>query len=326
MAKSKKEISDSGQMGFAFDFSDAPEETNSPSPQLSEDTATVPAAPKRPSLFFMSMGSGSSGNCCYLGCEQFGILIDAGVDSDKVFESLAKNGVKPEAVKAVLLTHDHGDHVRYAYKIVRKYKHIRIYCTPKLLTGMLRRHNISSRVKDYHQQIWKEIPFRIADMDIIAFEVSHDGTDNCGFFINFGGRRFVISPDQGEITPRSAFYMKQAEYLMVESNYDCNMLDNGAYPESLKNRIRNPKGHLDNKITAEFVAANYSKDLKYLFLCHLSADNNTPELARNEMTRSLEAIGLSVGDGSDHITQRDKDIQLVILPRFDNSLWFIFND
>ena len=322
MAKAKSEIPNPDQMGLVFDFSDTPEIDDN-----AVEQPVVPAPqPKREPLYFMSLGSGSSGNCCYVGCDTFGVLIDAGVDPDKVFESLKHNGVKPEMVKALLLTHDHGDHVRYAYKVVRKYKHIRIYCTPKMLTGMLRRHSISSRVKDYHQQIWKEIPFKVSTMEITAFEVQHDGTDNCGYLITCNGRNFVISPDQGQIVQRSAHYMSQAEYLMVESNYDNDMLTRGEYPEYLKNRIRNPKGHLDNVVTAEFVAENYSEKLKYVFLAHLSADNNTPDLARTAMTNALTAKNISVGDGTDSIESRDRDLQLVVLPRFDSSAWFVFND
>ena len=223
----------------------------------------------------------------------------------------------------ILGSHDHGDHIRYVYQISRRYKHIRIYCTPRTLNGILRRHNISRRIKDYHEPIFKEIPFTLAGMTLTAFEVSHDGTDNAGYMIEYAGNRFVVATDMGCITDRANFYMKQANYLMIESNYDDTMLTNGPYKEFLKARIRDITGHLDNRVAAQFVADNYSPDLKYIFLCHLSHDNNTPEIATHEMQSALEAKGLTVGKGEGTLSDRAKDIQVVALPRFIPSMWYV---
>ncbi len=274
-------------------------------------------------LRFISFGSGSSGNCSYLGTATAGILIDAGIDANQVFETLAANGIKPDMVKGVCLTHDHGDHVRYVYQISRRYKHIRIYCTPRTLNGILRRHNISRRIKDYHEPIFKEIPFKLAGMTLTAFEVSHDGTDNAGYMVEYAENKFVIATDMGCITDRANFYMKQANYLVIESNYDDTMLTNGPYKEYLKARIRDVTGHLDNRMAAQFVADNYTPNLKYVFLCHLSHDNNTPEVALQEMRNALEARGVSIGKGEGTLSDRAKDLQLVTLPRFEPSMWFV---
>ncbi|MBR6284132.1 MAG: MBL fold metallo-hydrolase [Muribaculaceae bacterium] len=272
---------------------------------------------------FISFGSGSSGNCAYLGTFQSGILIDAGVDIDQVFDALQRNGVREQAVKGILLTHDHQDHVRYVYTCVRNHKHLRVYCTPKLMVGLLRRHNISKRIRDYHEAIYKEIPFKLAKMEITAFETSHDGSDNMGFSIQIGDRIFVVATDMGVITDRASYYMSQAHYLMIESNYDRQMLDTGRYPEYLKARVRGEKGHLDNKEAAAFVAEHYHEGLRNVFLCHLSNDNNRPEIARDTMAMALQARGLTVGDGSNAPDQRGRDIQVYALPRFQSSHWFV---
>ena len=147
----------------------------------------VETAPTLPTLRFISFGSGSSGNCSYVGTESGGVLIDAGVDYENVFDTLRANGVTPNMVKGVCLTHDHSDHIRYAYGIARKYNHIRIYCTNRALNGILKRHNVSRRIKEYHQPIFKEIPFKLGELTITAFEVPHDGLDNSGFFVNMAG-------------------------------------------------------------------------------------------------------------------------------------------
>ena len=275
---------------------------------------------------FVSFGSGSSGNCAFLGNENGGVLIDAGVDPDHVYHDLEANGIRLSNVKGILLTHDHADHIRYAYKIVRENKHMRIYCTPRLMGGLLRHHNVSRRIKDYQVSIFKEIPFFLAGMKITAFDTSHDAIDNMGFSFEAGGSNFVVATDMGIITERAAHYMQQARYLMIESNYDRNMLDNGKYPEYLKARVRSEKGHLDNKMAAEFVAQHLNEGLKWLFLCHLSNDNNTPEIALACMREMLESKGVTVGDGSFAAVERDKDLQVYALPRYDTSTWFILED
>ena len=177
------------------------------------------------------------------------------------------------------MTHDHSDHVRYVYTLLRNNKHLRLYCTNRVVNGILKRHSISKRLKDYHQPIFKEIPFKIADLEITAFEVPHDGTDNMGFSIEFAGMRFVLATDLGEVTERARFYMSRANYLVIEANYDLQMLRLGRYPEYLKARIQTEIGHMDNTHTAAFLKEIINPDLKYIFLCHLSQDNNTPQKA-----------------------------------------------
>ena len=108
-------------------------------------------------LKFISLGSGSSGNCYYLQTDNDAMLIDAGVGIRSVKNHLHKCGLSLSNVKRILVTHDHADHIRYAYTIVRRYRHIRIYSTPRLMNGLLRRHNVSRRIKDYQENIYKEI-------------------------------------------------------------------------------------------------------------------------------------------------------------------------
>lgn len=272
---------------------------------------------------FISLGSGSSGNACYVGCDNAGILVDAGIEDEIVFNILSRNGIQPSMIKGIIITHDHLDHVRRVYSYVRRFKHMRIYCTPRVMNGLLRRHNISRRVKEYHENIFKEIPFKLAGMTITAFETSHDGTDNMGFDIALGEKHFVIATDTGYITDRARYYMSRAHYLMIECNYDLDMLNRGTYPEYLKNRVRGERGHLDNKQAAQFLAENYHEGLEYVFMCHLSKDNNTPLIAWNTLAGALKGLGLTVGDASYAPDQRDCDVQLYALPRFDASPWFV---
>lgn len=185
-------------------------------------------------LNFISFGSGSSGNSCYIGTDEGGIVIDAGVRSDIIEDTLRDHGISMRRVKGLLLTHDHSDHVRYSYNLLRNNRHLTLYCTPRVLNGLLRRHSISKRIKEYHSPIFKEIPFKISGMEITAFEVYHDGTDNMGFSIAYGPHRFVLATDLGTVSERARFYMSQANYLVIEANYDSDMLRLGRYPEYLR--------------------------------------------------------------------------------------------
>lgn len=304
-------------------------ETHHSNPQDKNDEAEsdglslVETEPVTPALRFMSFGSGSSGNCSYVGTENGGILVDAGVDYENVIEKLRLNGVTPNMIKGVCLTHDHSDHIRYAYAICRKYKHIRIYCTNRALNGILKRHNVSRRIKEYHQPIFKEIPFKLGDLTVTAFDVPHDGLDNVGFFIEYGESKFAIATDLGEVTVRAHHYMSQADFLVIEANYDLEMLENGTYAEYLKNRIKLRTGHLDNEDTARFVSEIYTEKLRNIFLCHLSNDNNTPDKAVSVVKAALEAKGVTVGTAQGAPEDYDKDVQLMALPRYDCSPWFM---
>ncbi len=294
-----------------FDSTDsvAEEALSVPAPELSEQ-------PKK--LRFISFGSGSSGNCAYVGCEDCGVLIDAGVDNNKVLEQLALNSIDIRTIGGILLTHDHSDHVRFAYAILRRHQHMRLYCTPRAFEGILRRHNMSRRIKDYHAPIYKEFPFKIGPMTITAFENSHDASDCAGFAIEGLGTNFVVATDTGIITERADFYIRRANYLMVESNYDEQMLRNGRYPAHLKARIASTIGHMDNADTARYLAQVVpAMDLRRIFLCHLSQDNNTPQIALATVRTALEQAGVCVAPEPSAAVGRK--VHLSALPRLESS-------
>lgn len=279
----------------------------------------------RKELLYISFGSGSSGNCAYLGIKgEGGLLIDAGIDADSVINELDANHIKPEKIAGIIVTHDHSDHIRFAYTLLRKFKWMKLFCTPRTLNGLLRRHSISSRIKDYHSPIFKEFEFKCGPFSITPFEVNHDGSDNVGFSIDVGyGKRFVVATDLGEISDRVNFYASGADFLMIESNYDLNMLQTGSYAEYLKARIISGRGHLDNMVAAEYVASIYTPRLKHVYLCHLSQDNNTPQLALDALRGALKKINVKAGDASGSAQASEADIQIFALPRHVSSPLFI---
>ena len=313
-------------------------------PRDQENVELSPSTPRRQGvgkgLRFISFGSGSSGNCAYLGTPRGGILIDAGIREpvkyhrkkknperqdvltlDQAFAELERNGVSRDMVKGVLLTHAHQDHMRCLYPAVSACR-CSVYCTMGVMSQMLQRCRINGRIRDHHVPIFKEIPFRVQDMEITAFETMHD-VKSVGFSIEYEGEHFVVATDMGTITERAAYYMSRANYLMLECNYDLKMLNEGHYPAMLKDRVKGEKGHLDNAVAAQFVAEHYHEDLRNVFLCHLSQDNNTEELALTAMREALEAKGLTVGDGSNSASQCNRDVQICTLPRYSASAWYV---
>lgn len=153
--------------------------------------------------------------------------------------------------------------------------------------------------------IEKETSLRLGHYHITSFEVPHDGTDNVGYAIEVGGKLFVIATDIGEITPTAARYICKANYLVLEANYDEEMLRMGPYPPYLKERIAGKRGHLSNTSAANFLAEHITEELKHVWLCHLSKDNNHPELAYKTIEYRLKSIGITIG----------KDIELTVLKR-----------
>lgn len=280
--------------------------------------------PRRNELEFISFGSGSSGNCSYIGIRGMGgVLIDAGVDFNKVISELERNYIPLEKIAGIIITHDHSDHVRYAYALLRKIPTMKIFCTPRTLTGILRRHNISSRIKDYHKQIFKEFEFEAGPLTITPFEVSHDGSDNVGFNIRAGEKNFVVATDTGKITERADFYIRMANYLMIEADYDEAMLARSSYPNYLKERIRRDNGHMSNIDTARYLGTAWSDILTDIYLCHLSDNNNTPQLALDTVRDCLLARGTTVGDGSGSSDALKAQVQLSALPRESSSPHYI---
>lgn len=286
-----------------------------PEPSLADQVYQVGEHREEP-VHFMSFGSGSSGNCSYVGDRRSGFLIDAGIDSQKVSDALSAHGISMDRVRGVVITHDHGDHVRFLYSFLKNNRHMLVYCTPKVLNGIMRRHSISRRVRDYHRAIYKEFEFKIGNFVLTPFDVMHDGTDNCGFFIRHGETRMAVATDIGCVSDRAEHYLSQSQFMVLESNYDLEMLVNGRYPDHLKARIKADNGHLDNRDAARFLARIYSPELRYVFLCHLSHDNNSPEVALAAHREELLALhpDLRIGDGSNEYVT---DLQLIALPRFD---------
>lgn len=254
---------------------------------------------------FMSLGSGSSGNCYYLGTDNEGILIDAGIGIRSIKKIFKETGLSLENIRAVFVTHDHADHIKAVGHLAGKHN-IPIYATQEVHYGISRSYCMTEKLdKEHTRFIRKEETIRLGDFEITCFEVPHDGTDNVGYCVVIDGKTFSFLTDIGHITETAAKYMAKANYLILEANYDETMLQMGPYPYHLKMRIASPNGHMCNREMADYIASNMPEGLKYLWLCHLSKDNNHPELAYKTVEMALKEKNIIVG----------QDLQVIPLKR-----------
>lgn len=259
---------------------------------------------------FKSFSSGSCGNCYFLGifdenlCE-CGILIDAGVSPRRVVKELGSDGLSPDIIGGILITHDHFDHIRSLGSFC---KHLRkpVWATPALLGALVGRVITGEHLSAYRHPLsgeWNEIvPGRIRAR---YFEVPHDATQTVGYAISLDGFRFVIITDAGRVTGEASELAKQADCVVIESNYDPEMLLRSSYPKELQDRIRDGHGHLSNEECAEAIREFAHEGLRTVFLCHRSEHNNTPQLAFDCSRRVL-----------------DPSVRLVVLPRMTASPLF----
>ena len=262
---------------------------------------------------FISLASGSSGNCYYLGTDKHGILIDAGIGIRTIKKELKEVNLSLSSVLAVFVTHDHADHIKAVGHLGEKYN-IPVYSTKEIHEGINKSYCMTEKLSTSVHYINKEEPMKIDEFKISAFEVPHDGTDNVGYCIEIGDKIFSFLTDLGHITETAAHYICKANYLILEANYDLEMLRMGPYPKYLKERISGPNGHMSNTDTADFLADNINENLKYIWLCHLSKDNNHPDLAYKTVEWKLKSKGVVVG----------KDVQLIALKRSSPSDFYEF--
>jgi len=255
-------------------------------------------------LNFCSLSSGSSGNCYYLGNGLHGILIDVGISATSIRKFLEEMDISIHSIEGILVTHNHIDHIRGLEVLSRKYS-LPVFTTNKIWETILTPQKKIS--PDCIRKIHLKHEFHLAGFDIEAFPVYHDAPETIGFHFCGGEKKITITTDLGHICKTSAHYIKAANLLVIESNYDEQMLIKGEYPEFLKARINSDIGHLGNHQASSFLADIISENLNNICLAHLSQNNNTPELALNTLYKTFLDRGINL-NGHQHIFVLNRNV------------------
>lgn len=246
-------------------------------------------------LQFISLGSGSSGNCYLLYTDNDAILIDAGIGIRTMKKHFRDYGLSLSQIHNIILTHDHADHVKSVGSLSRDYQ-LPVYATRKVHVGINGNWCVKNKISgNLAKVIEANTTFTIGDFTITPFNVPHDSFDNVGYQIETEGIKFCLITDAGTVTDEMKQYISSANFLVIEANHDVEMLKDGHYPQHLKDRILGPKGHLSNIDCGKAIAENASQNLKHAWLCHLSDENNHPELAKKTVEQVLGSYGIIAG-------------------------------
>ncbi len=232
---------------------------------------------------FCVLGSGSRGNATYLESGGTALLIDAGMSGRELQKRLAAIGVELAALDAILVTHEHNDHVQGVGVLSRRVK-IPVHATPATFAAAA---GIVNRLYSYNE-FESGVPFQLRNLEIHPFSISHDTDDPVGFRISDGHVSLGYCTDTGKVSRLMLHRLASCQGLVLESNHDAAMLQNGSYPPYLKQRIRSSQGHLDNNQAAGFLRELAHESLQHVVLAHLSEENNHPEIARQTARAALD--------------------------------------
>jgi len=253
---------------------------------------------------FCSLYSGSSGNSMFIASGETKLLADAGLSAKKIISALNSIGEDPSELSAILVSHEHSDHIKGAGVLSRKFN-LPIYASEGTWREMER---LIGDVDDRNRRVIMPcVPFTIGGIQVTAFPIPHDAADPVGFCFEAEGKKVTIATDIGSINTDLLNYFEDSDLLLLESNHDVEMLKAGPYSWELKQRIASSRGHLSNEAAGEVVAYMAQKGTKCFLLGHLSRENNFPELAYQTVCNALTAKCLEVGtDVTVEIAFRDK--------------------
>ena len=240
------------------------------------------------------LASGSSGNSFYIETAQKKLLVDAGLSGKKITSLLEEIGRKPEDLDAILVTHEHKDHIHGVGVLARKYD-LDIYANQKTW-DIMNAQNMIGHIATEHKHLFERGKLlTFGDLDVESFGVSHDAVDPQFYRFMKDGKSFVMLTDTGYVSDRMAGLIENADGYLIESNHDVQILRSGAYPWRLKQRILSDKGHLSNEDGAETMIRTIGNKTKKIYLGHLSKENNIKELAHMTMENDLARADLGVG-------------------------------
>lgn len=249
------------------------------------------------SIFVCSLNSGSNANCYYLGNQDEAVLVDGGLSCRETVKRLKRVGLSIKNVKAIFVSHEHGDHVHGIPGLSKKFQ-LPVYITPDTL-----RHGGLQIREDLVHTLRPLEAISIGQLSITAFPKLHDACDPQSFIVECGRVSVGVFTDIGIPCEHVIHHFQQCHAAFLEANYDEEMLQKGSYPIHLKNRIRGKHGHLSNDQALELFVKHRPPYMSHLFLSHLSRDNNSPKLVKNVFERMA-------GNTQIVIASRDRETKL----------------
>ena len=254
-------------------------------------------------LNFCSLYSGSSGNSLFVETPNTKILIDAGVSCKKIETALNDININPSSLDGILVTHEHIDHVQALGSLSKKYD-LPVFVNQETLDAMPKQRD---KISDKNIKLFKvNDNFEIGDLKIHSFSIPHDAANPCGFSLYKDDKKISIATDIGHMTNSILKNLEESLFVLLEANYDPEILRCTSYPFSLKSRIAGPTGHLSNEIAGKTISYLLQSGLKNAMLGHLSKESNFPELAYQTVVDELisnnneNKLSLSVASRDNH--------------------------
>ena len=238
------------------------------------------------SLFITSLNSGSNGNCYYVGNINEAVLIDAGISCRETEKRMKLLGLSMKTVKAIFISHEHGDHIKGLTTLANKYS-LPVYITTAT-AGSTR------LIKHLSKIFTADEPVLVGELLVTAFTKQHDAIDPHSFIINHNGTTVGVFTDIGKACKQVTHYFKQCHAAFLEANYDEKMLETGRYPIQLKNRIRGGQGHLSNAQALELFIKHRPPFMTHVLLSHLSKENNEPGLVKELFTKHAGTVSVVI--------------------------------
>lgn len=238
---------------------------------------------------FFSLASSSAGNSTYIGCAQGGLLVDAGISCRRMVQGLAAAGVEPQTLRAILITHEHIDHIK-GLRVLQKKTCAAVCATAPVLDYLCRGGYIAPETEVV--AVTPGQPFAVGDICAEAFCTPHDSVGSVGYRLTLPGEQQVaVATDMGQLTDAVERGLSGCDLVLIEANYDPQLLRISPYPGFLKQRIASPQGHLPNDSSAVLAQKLVGSGTARLVLGHLSRENNNPALARQTVLDGLLAMG-----------------------------------
>ncbi|MBI2809626.1 MAG: MBL fold metallo-hydrolase [Candidatus Melainabacteria bacterium] len=235
---------------------------------------------------FCPLASGSKGNCIYFGTATTKILIDAGISAKLVRERLKQLGVELEEIDAILITHEHTDHIK-ALDVLGCRMGIPVFANSDTAKAIFANLDECPKFKIFSTGE----SFEFGDIEVHPFSIQHDAADPVAFVLKAGGKKFGFCADLGFVTTLVASQLKGCDYLYVEANHEPSMVHACARPQVYKQRVLGRQGHLSNAECAQLIETIYHGDLKHIHLAHLSSECNSQDLALKIIGDKLKALG-----------------------------------